>query len=81
MATEELVLNYPITISGKTVDRLDVRRPTLGDQLAADKMRGSDADKEVALMVSLTGLEPANLSDLDLMDYRRLQQVYEGFLS
>ncbi|MCP3966122.1 MAG: phage tail assembly protein, partial [Lentisphaerae bacterium] len=50
---EKLTLDYPLDVNGQTVLELDIRRPTVGDYLAMDKMAGSDAEKELKLMASL----------------------------
>lgn len=74
-------LQYPVNAGGKQIDAITVTRPKLKTQLAAMKAPGSDADKEVVLFASLTGLTPDQLGELDMVDYTAIQKAYKGFLS
>jgi hypothetical protein len=42
---------------------------------------GSEEDKEIALIVNLTGLTEEEIDDLSLSDYGKLQDVLSGFMS
>ncbi len=74
-------LNYPVTVGSVTTAELHVRRPRVADTLAMEKRGGSDADKEVAMFASLCEVAPEFIAELDLLDYKQLQKVYESFLS
>ena len=78
---EKITLKYPVSINGSDVSELNLRRPTVRDMLAADKMQGSDAEKEIRMFCNLCEVEPAVIEMLDLADYTQLQQAYQGFLS
>lgn len=81
MSTTEIVLTYPLEVSGGSVRSLHMRRPTVADMIAADKSKGSDAEKEVAMFANLCTVAPADLLKLDMADYQKLREVWTGFLS
>lgn len=78
---EKIQLNYPVELNGLTVNELNIRRPKVRDMLAADKSKGSEADKEIRMFANLCEVEPNVIEGLDLSDYANLQKVYQGFLS
>ena len=78
---EQVKLHYPVTVNGADVEALNLRRPTVRDMLAADKARGSDAEKEIRMFCNLCEVGPEVIESLDLADYARLQKAYQGFLS
>ena len=81
MRSETIDLDRPVTVGGETVERLTMRAPKVRDMLAQDKLSGTDAEKEVRLFANLCEVAPAVIEELDLADYRRLQEAYTGFLS
>ena len=78
---EHVKLEYPVRVNGTEVSGLNLRRPTVRDMLAADKARGSDAEKEIRMFCNLCEVEPDVIESLDLADYARLQKAYQNFLS
>lgn len=74
-------LKHPVSVAGRDVGTLSMRRPKVKDQLVAEKSSGGNAEKEVRLFANLCEVEPAVIEELDLHDYRRLQEAYSGFLS
>ncbi|HHY0435727.1 TPA: phage tail assembly protein [Vibrio parahaemolyticus] len=74
-----ITLTYPVTVNGKEIEMLALRRPKVRDQLIADKQNKNDADKEVHLMSLLAEVEPDVIRDLDLDDYMEVQKVIVGF--
>ncbi|EJG1697272.1 phage tail assembly protein [Vibrio parahaemolyticus] len=75
----EITLTYPVTVNGKEIKTLALRRPKVRDQLIADKQNKNDADKEVHLMALLAEVEPAVIQELDMEDYEGVQKVIVGF--
>jgi hypothetical protein len=75
----EITLDYPIFFEGRNLAKLTVRRPKVSDVTAAKKSKKDEAEQEVALIAALTGLPPAAIEDLDLADYKKLQEVLSGF--
>jgi Phage tail assembly chaperone proteins, E, or 41 or 14 len=74
-----ITLAKPANLNGTKVPSLTMREPTVKDQLIFEATPGSNADKEIAVMASLTGLVPDDITSLTLRDYSRLQAAYAGF--
>lgn len=79
--TERISLSFPIEHEGVPMAEIALRRPTVGDHLAAQKAAGTDAEREIRLIANLTELPPAAIHKLDMKDYAALQKVLGGFLS
>jgi hypothetical protein len=73
-------LTFPITVDGVEVKSLNLRRPKVKDQLAAQS-GGSEMEREISLFANLTEQTPDTIKDLDLKDYQSLQEGFAGFLS
>jgi hypothetical protein len=73
-----VVLDYPVTLEGKTYSELSVRRPKLVDVMIADKQKTA-YEKEVTLLSNLCGVTPSVINEMDLKDYEALREVYESF--
>lgn len=80
-STERISLSFPIEHEGVPIAEIALRRPTVGDHLAAQKAAGTDAEREIRLIANLTELPPAAIHRLDMKDYAALQKVLGGFLS
>ena len=74
-------LRYPVTVEGETYDALTMRRAKARDSLAAEKGGGIDAEKEIRQFSNLCEVPPEVIEELDLHDYKQLQDVYRSFLS
>ncbi len=75
--TATIALTRPHQLGGATTDKVTMREPTVGDQLAASK--GTPAQNEVALFANLCEVAPDEIKALPLRDYRRLQDAYMLF--
>jgi hypothetical protein len=73
-------LLFPPLIGGVKTGHLDMRRPTLNDRLINGSLKGTDADRELALFANLTQQAIPDLLKLDLVDYGRLQDTFRSFL-
>jgi len=78
--TERIKLNFPIEHDGVPISDIALRRPTVGDHLAAQKAAGTDAEREIRLVANLAELPPPAIHRLDMQDYARVQKVLSGFL-
>lgn len=76
----ELVLKHPFVASGKKVEKLTLRRPTVKDLRTMGRYGESEEDKEIGLMAALTGMIPEDLDAMDLADYKALQESFRGML-
>jgi hypothetical protein len=72
-------LEYPVTVEGREVAEISLRRPRVNDVVASRKGKKDDADAEVALIANLAGLPPSAILDLDLSDYKKLQEAIGDF--
>lgn len=72
-------LKHGIEMAGATVKVIKMRAPTVADTLAAEKMGGSDAEREVALFANLCELAPSDLHGMQIVDYKKLQEAWRGF--
>lgn len=73
----EITLKYPL----KSADKLTMRRVKVRDSLAAQKIKGSDAEQEIFLFANLCEVTTKQIEALDMADYKQLQETYSGFLS
>ncbi len=81
MQKEKIVLKHPVTHQGTEYTELSMRRAKARDSRDSQRGGGTAADSEFRLMANLCEVPPEVIEELDMADYVRLQQVYEGFLS
>ena len=74
-------LKHPIVADGLEVRELALRRPKVRDMIAAEKGGGSDVEKEMRIFCNLCEVTPKTIEEMDLVDYKALQEAYMGFLS
>jgi len=58
---------------------LNLRRPKVRDVILAAKLGGSDEEKEVRMFANLCEVTPETIEDLDIADYKELQESYKAF--
>jgi hypothetical protein len=75
-----ITLSRPLEVNGAKLETLTMREPTVGDQLAASKVKGDEAEKEVAFFANLCEIAPADVQRLPVRDYARLQAAFGGFI-
>jgi hypothetical protein len=82
-STVEIELDFPIKIEGVECRRLTLRRPKVGDMLAAEEgSKGqSEQETEILAFANLCMVTPVEIRDLDLGDYKKLQKAFSGFLA
>lgn len=73
----EITLKYPL----KSCSSLVMRRVKVRDSLVARKVKGDDADQEIALFANLCEVTTKQIEALDMADYKQLQDTYRDFLS
>ncbi|CAM5289273.1 phage tail assembly protein [Eoetvoesiella caeni] len=72
-------LKFPVEIDGVAVSILTLRRPKVRDNLAAEKLGGTNAEREIALLAMLADVAPKDLHELDMGDYAALQKALTSF--
>jgi len=79
--SEAIELEHPVTVEGQEVSSLNIRRPKVRDMMVADATATTDGAKEVAMFANLCEVDEKVIHELDLADYQKLQETYQGFLS
>ncbi|SME96299.1 phage tail assembly protein [Desulfovibrio gilichinskyi] len=77
----EIKLEYPVEVGGVPLDKINMRRPKVKDQLVAKKSSKSQDEIEVQLFANLCEVAPAVIENMDMKDYSKLQKEYRSFLS
>ena len=75
----QITLDYPIQLEGKELSEITLRRPKVSDVVAVRKSKRDEAEQEVSLIASLSGLPPSAIESIDLADYKKLQANLSGF--
>lgn len=75
----EITLEYPIEFEGAKLSKITVRRPKVSDVVAARKSKKDEAEQEIAMLSKLCDLAPEAIENLDLADYKKLQETLTGF--
>lgn len=81
MTEKKITLDYPLMIDGKEVKDLTMRRAKVRDLLRAADCGSSAAVQEVALFGRMCGINPEDFHEMDVCDYSKIQEAYQGFLS
>lgn len=77
----EICLKYPVKLaSGKALAKLELRRAKVADLREASRGSAAPEDQEVALLARLSGLLPEDVLELDLADYKVLQDAFRLML-
>lgn len=75
----QIKLSHPVVSGGTELRVLTLRRPKVRDVLLAAKIGGSDEEKEVRMFANLCEVAPDVVEELDMADYKKLQDGYRGF--
>ncbi|PID95841.1 MAG: hypothetical protein CSA85_00305 [Alphaproteobacteria bacterium] len=70
----------PLKIDGTEVKSLQMREPTVDDQLIASKASSDAAEGEIALIANLCEVAPETVREFTMRQYRRLQAALSGFM-
>ena len=76
---ETVKLKYPIDFEGGKLSEITLRRPKVADVTAAKKGKKEESEQEITLIATLSGLPPVAIEELDLADYKALQEILTGF--
>ncbi|PIR37723.1 MAG: hypothetical protein COV35_08555 [Alphaproteobacteria bacterium CG11_big_fil_rev_8_21_14_0_20_39_49] len=77
---ETIKLFQPITVANSTYETLNLRRPKVRDRLAVERMKKTDAEKEITMIANLAEVSTDVIEELDLADYAKVQKVLQDFL-
>lgn len=76
----DVTLSRALEMDGAQVLAIRLREPVVGDQLASESAKGSDAAKEITMLANLAEIAPDDIKRLPLRDYKRLQTAFLGFI-
>ena len=77
--SQTVTLEHTFEHQGTTYSSLTMRRPKVRDEKAARKAAKEDAERELRLFANLCEVAPEVIEELDLADYRALQEAFTGF--
>ena len=75
----QIKLLHPVVSDGTELRVLNLRRPKVRDVLLAAKIGGTDEEKEIRVLANLCEVAPDVVEDLDMADYKKLQDGYRSF--
>lgn len=76
--SKEIKLKYPVRLAtGEMLEKLTLRRPKVGDIRAVAGL-ATDAEQELEIMARISGLVPEDLDELDIADYKALQEFFRN---
>ena len=76
---DTITLDHPITVEGREVKEITLRRPKVREARDARKKHKDPADQEIELVSQLSGLPPSAIEEFDIADYSKIQEVLAGF--
>lgn len=78
--TVTIQLTYGAQQAGAKLPHLTMRRPKVKDQLLVQKLPvKTEAEREIRLFANLCEVPQDTIEDLDLTDYRKVQDAYTAF--
>ncbi|WP_425063190.1 phage tail assembly protein [Pyruvatibacter mobilis] len=78
---DSITLQHPVTVDGRTIESVSIRRMKVRDQLAAGKASKDPGEQEIHLLMSLTEQPREVIEEMDVLDYAQLQRKlieYQG---
>lgn len=76
----DVTLSREAIINGVKQKAMRMREPTVADSEVVSDMDGTDALRELTAIANLCDTAPADLRQLPLRDFKRLQVAYLSFL-
>ncbi len=74
-------LDTPVEVQGQKYSSLTMRRCKVRDQKAAEKSAVLEADIETLLFANLCDVPPEVIDELDMFDYKKVQEEYGFFMT
>lgn len=75
----DIDLQFPVDFDGANVTQLTMRRPKVRDSFKAQRAKGSEFEKGLALIADLCEVKQEMLLELDEIDLEKLQAQYLDF--
>lgn len=77
--TVDIDLDFPVELDGQKTTSITIRRPKVRDQMKADRVKGTEFDKGLALLVDLTERPQEFLMEMDPVDLEKLDTQLARF--
>lgn len=77
--TVDIDLDFPVELDGVTTTKVTLRRPKVRDQMKAERVKGTEFDKGLALLVDLTERPQEFLVEMDPVDLEKLDTQLARF--
>lgn len=75
----EIILDFPVQLADRKLDKVTMRRPVMGDILKRNFTGEIDLAASVALIGDLCGLVPDEMEMVDASDFEKLQDQLLSF--
>ncbi len=75
-----ITFNKPMNMMGAQVGYIQMREPTVADQLVATAIAGGEVKQEIGLFANLCDVSPEDITALTLHNYGRVQAGFKLFL-
>lgn len=75
----EITLDFPVQLADRVLDRVTMRRPTIGDLVDHPIYDNKDIKGEFMLYAELCNLNPEELRLVDSADYDKIQKQFISF--
>jgi hypothetical protein len=77
--TAEITLDFPIEVDGQKIEKVTMRRPKVRDSFKAERAKGDEMAKGIALLCDLCEMPEEHLLELDTIDLEKLHGQLEAF--
>jgi len=75
----EITLQYPIEANGTTRKTVALRRPKVRDFEVVNAIK-DEFEQAVRLIANLSEMTPDEVREIDMADYKKIQEIISGFL-
>jgi hypothetical protein len=77
--TVKIIFNFPETVSGVEVDHVIMRRPKVGDRVAASKASSNEGEQTVHLVANLCEILYEDVLEFDDINWSKLEAQLLAF--
>lgn len=75
----DIDLEFPVEVDGQVISKVTMRRPKVRDSFKAERTKGGDMEKGLALLSDLTEQPQEVLLEMDEIDLEKLQSQLMAF--
>lgn len=74
-----ITLDYPITVDGREISELTMRRPKARDSLKQERRKGGEFEKGLTMLADMCEQPIEVMEELDEVDLEKVQKQYVDF--